>query len=103
MKSFYWMQHFCSVRLDLLSVLSEREPQEYLGLTYFAGNRQKYLMVVKNDSQFLVVDSGQYVCSISENSKEWEDFNLSYCRKMRSRGLSYDKIFCLCRDKGLYK
>lgn len=97
------MQYFFDIKLISPSVLSEREPQEYLGLTYFAGNRQKYLTVLKNDSEFLVVDSGQYVCSIDENSKEWEELNLSYCRKMRNRGLNYDKIFCVCRSRSLYK
>ena len=102
MRSFYWMQHFFNIILDFpSSVLSER--QECLGLTYFVDNRQKYLMVVKNNSQFLVLDSGQYVCSIDENSKEWEELNLSYCRKMRSRGLNYDKIFCTGRSISLYK
>ena len=102
-RSFYWMQYFFSVKLNLLSVLSEREPQEYLGLSYFLGKRQRHLMILKNDSEFLVVNLDQYVCSISENSKEWEDLNLSYCRKMRNRGLSYGKIFCTCRSRSLYK
>lgn len=102
------MQHFFNIKLNIKldfpsSVLSEQELQESLGLTYFLGNKKKYSMVVKNDSQFLVVDSGQYVCSIDKNSKEWEELNLFYCRKMLSRGLNYDKIFCVCKDRCLYK
>lgn len=98
------MQHFFGLKLDFqFPVLPEQELQESLGLTYFVDNKQKYLMVIKNGSQFLVVDSGQYVCAVDENSKEWEELNLSYCRKMRNRGLNYDKIFCVCRSRSLYK
>lgn len=104
MKSFYWMQHFSKIiNFDSSPFLGT---QEYMCLSYFLGNRKKYFRVVKRYGDFLISSSfisNEYINCFSENSKEWNVLNFPFCKYMLAKGLDYDKIFCLCRDKGLYK
>lgn len=105
MKSFYWMQHFSRIEgTDILSKFVFPNVQGYVCLSYFLGNRKKYLRVVGSDEDFLFYSlDGVNLGCFNENSKEWDTLNLSFCKYMVARGLDYNKIFCLCRDEGLYK
>ena len=105
MKSFYWMQHFSRIEgIDRLSKLVFTNVQGCICLSYFLGNEKKYLTVIRSNEDFLLYSlDGVNLGRFNENSKEWDTLNFSFCKYMVAKGLDYDKIFCLCRDKGLYK
>ena len=99
------MQYFSRIEvIDNFSKLGFPNVQEYISLSYFLGNKKKYLKVMRSDENFFLYSlGGAYLGCFNENSKEWDVLNLPFCKYMVARGLDYDKIFCLHRDKGLYK
>ena len=105
MKSFYWMQHFSSIEgIGSLSKSVFSNVQGCVWLSYFLGNKKECVTVVRSNEDFFLYSlDGVNLGCFNENSKEWDMLNLSFCKYMVARGLDYNKIFCLCRDEGLYK
>ena len=84
MRSFHWVQHFTEVETNL-SFSNIRE-YIYIYLSYLLGNKKKeYFIAEKYEGAFLLIKiSGiaSYLGCFNKNSKEWEELNLSYCRKI---------------------